>query len=57
LESAHIAQLAEIDALFASLEYRAFRGELWTDNPALALRNIQAVHVHERNQCEQLLVP
>ncbi len=28
LKSAHRASLAELDALFASLQYRAFRGEL-----------------------------
>lgn len=28
LRKAHRASLAELDALFASLQYRAFRGEL-----------------------------
>ncbi len=28
LKSAHRAHLAELDALFASLQHRAFRGEL-----------------------------
>lgn len=30
----HTAHLAELDALFASLQRRAFRGELWVDSPA-----------------------
>ncbi|MFN2397214.1 MAG: restriction endonuclease subunit S [Gemmatimonadaceae bacterium] len=33
LKAAHEAHLAELDALFASLQHRAFRGELW-DSPA-----------------------
>jgi type I restriction enzyme, S subunit len=28
LKAAHLASLAEMDALFASLQHRAFRGEL-----------------------------
>jgi type I restriction enzyme S subunit len=34
LKSAHSRQLAELDALFASLQHRAFRGELWPKAPA-----------------------
>jgi type I restriction enzyme S subunit len=30
----HDSHLAELDALFASLQYRAFRGELWADSSA-----------------------
>jgi type I restriction enzyme S subunit len=33
LKTAQRAALAELDALFASLQHRAFRGELWKTNP------------------------
>jgi type I restriction enzyme, S subunit len=34
LKAAIRSHLAELDALFASLQCRAFRGELWVDSPA-----------------------
>lgn len=34
LKGTHSTHLAELDALFASLQHRAFRGELCTDSPA-----------------------
>lgn len=34
LKAALRSHLAELDALFASLQHRAFRGELWADSPA-----------------------
>ncbi len=33
-KSLHRVHLAELDALFAALQYRAFRGELWDDGSA-----------------------
>lgn len=33
-KAAHFAHLAELDALFASLQHRAFRGELWDTTAA-----------------------
>jgi type I restriction enzyme S subunit len=33
-KATQLAHLAELDALFASLQYRAFRGELWADSTA-----------------------
>ncbi|MET7299133.1 restriction endonuclease subunit S [Embleya sp. NPDC005575] len=33
-KATNVAHLAELDALFASLRARAFRGELWADNAA-----------------------
>ncbi|MEU1370251.1 restriction endonuclease subunit S [Streptomyces sp. NPDC005803] len=35
VRSSNMAHLAELDALFASLQYRAFRGELWAENLTL----------------------
>jgi type I restriction enzyme S subunit len=34
LKDTHLTHLAELDTLFASLQHRAFRGELWADSPA-----------------------
>lgn len=34
LKQRHQAHLAELDALFASLQDRAFRGTLWTEESA-----------------------
>ncbi|MBV9025011.1 MAG: restriction endonuclease subunit S [Streptomycetaceae bacterium] len=36
LQSVQHSHLAELDALFASLQHRAFRGELWPEGPAPA---------------------
>jgi len=34
LRGQHVLHLAGLDALFASIQHRAFRGELWADAPA-----------------------
>jgi type I restriction enzyme, S subunit len=34
IKMTHTTHLAELDALFASLQHRAFRGELWVDSLA-----------------------